>query len=104
MDNIRIVIPCWIVTHKKMKWRLAMMIASHPETRWSKKVAKWNPGLSIGCKANRAMGRQRKRWEDDTNQFLMSEETEETEGNDLKNNDTWIRVAKNQIRWKEIEK
>ena len=97
-------IPCWIETHEKMKWRLAMRITSHPETRWTKKAAKWNPALSIGCKASRAVRRQRKRWEDDTNQFLKPEETEETKGNDLKNNDTWIMVAKDQKRLKETEK
>ena len=37
-----------------------------------KKTAKWNTGLSSGCKASRALGRR----------------------NDLKNNDTWISVAK----------
>ena len=61
-------------------------------------AAKWTPGLSSGYKASR-----RKRCEDDINQFLKPEETEETKGNDLKNNDTWIRVAKDQIRWKEME-
>ena len=72
---------------RKMKWRLAMRIASHPETRWTKKAAtKWNPGLGIGAKACRAVGRPRKRWEDDINQFLKPEETVETKGNDLKNN------------------
>ena len=68
-----------------------------------KKTAKWNTGLSSGCKASRVVGRPRKRWEDDINQFLKPEETKETKGNDLKNNDTWMRVAKDQIRWKEME-
>ena len=62
-------IPCWIMTHKKMKWRLAMRIASQPETRWSRKAAKWNPGLNSKYKASRAVGRPRKRWEDDINQI-----------------------------------
>ena len=30
-------IPCWIETQRKMKWRSAMRIASHPEERWTKK-------------------------------------------------------------------
>ena len=29
-------IPCWIDAHEKMKWRLAMRITSHPETRTKK--------------------------------------------------------------------
>ena len=39
-------IPCWIETHRRMTWRLAMTIASLPDERWTKKSAKWNPGLS----------------------------------------------------------
>ena len=96
--------PCCTMTHKKMKWRLALRIASQPETRWSKKAAKWNPCLGSGCKASRAMGRPRKRWEDDMNQFRKPEETEETKGNDLKNKDTWMRGAQDQLRWKEMDK
>ena len=73
---------CWIVTHKTMQWRLAMRIASLPERQdgQKKKAAKWNPALSIGCKASRAVGRLRKRWEDDIHQFLKPEETEEIKG------------------------
>ena len=65
-----------------------MRIASHPETRLTKTAAKWNPGLSIGAKAYRAVGRPNKRWEDDINQFLEPEETAETKGNDLKDKKT----------------
>ena len=81
---------------KKMKWRLAMRIASHPESRWTKKTATWNQGLSIGAKA----GSRVKRWEDDINQFLKPEETEETKGNDLKNND--VKDRKNEKKCKKI--
>ena len=60
------IILCWIESQRKMKWRFAMRIASHQETRWTnKKAAKWSPDLSIGGKANRAVGRPRKRWEDE---------------------------------------
>ena len=30
-------IPCWTEAQWKMKWRLAMRIASHSEARWNKK-------------------------------------------------------------------
>ena len=36
-----------------------------PRDKIDNKAAKWNPG----CKASRAVGRPRKRWEDDKNQF-----------------------------------
>ena len=38
--------PCWIETHRRKKWRLAMRKASMPEERWARKAAEWNPGLS----------------------------------------------------------
>ena len=42
------------------------------------KAAEWNPELSSKYRTNRAIGRPRKRWEDDINKFLKQvvEETE----------------------------
>ena len=37
------------------------------------------------------------------NQWLKPEDTEDTKGNEIKSNDTWIKVAKNQERWKAME-
>ena len=37
----------WMETHRRMKWRLTMRIASLPDERWTKKAAEWNPNLSI---------------------------------------------------------
>ena len=75
-------IPWWIETHRWMKWRLAMRIASLPDERWAKKAATWNPGLSTMHQTNRLVGRPRKRWEDEINNFLKPVETEETKGNE----------------------
>ena len=88
-------IPCWIGTHRGMKWRLAMRIASLPNERWAKKAAKWNPRLSNMHQTNRPMGRPKKRCQDEIHDFLKPEETEETKSNRIKNNDTWIKVAEN---------
>ena len=87
---------CWIETQRKMKWRLTTRIASHPDPRWTKKAATWNPGLSIGAKANRAVGRPRKRWEDDINHFLKSEETEAP-------NQRHVDLGSERPKWKEME-
>ena len=65
---------------------------------------KKNPGLSIETKTRRRVGRPKKSWEDDTYQFAKPDDTEETRGSDLKNNDTWLNAAKDQKRWKEIGK
>ena len=54
--------------------------AGFSEKRWTKKAARWNPALSAGTKACRAVGRPKKRWEDERNQFHKPEETEKTKG------------------------
>ena len=48
-------------------------------------------------------GKTEKKWEDEKNEFLKPEETEEPKGNEIKNNDTWIKVAKNRERWEALE-
>ena len=65
-------IRCWNRTHKKMKCKLALRIAASPSERWLKKAAEWNPDLSSRYQTNRAIGRPRKRWEDDisSNKYL----------------------------------
>ena len=45
---------------------------------------------------------QKKRWEDETNDFLEPADMEETKGNEI-NNDTWIKVAQNRERWKAMD-
>ena len=52
---------------------------------------------------SKQVGRPRKRWEDDINQVLKSEETEKTKENDMKTNDAWIWPAKDKKRWKDME-
>ena len=54
--NIR----CWIKTHQRMKWRLALRIAFLPGERWKVKAAEWNPELSSRYKTDRAIGRPRR--------------------------------------------
>ena len=45
MEWMRIAkIRCWIKTHRRMKCRLAMRIASLPDESWEVKAAGWNPG------------------------------------------------------------
>ena len=64
------------------------------------KAAEWNPELSSKYITNRAIGRPRKRWEDDINEFLkiVEEETENlTESSQF--NKTWINTAKDRGRW-----
>ena len=68
MEHARI--RCWNKTHRKMKWKLTLRIATSSSERWLKKAAEWNPELSSRYRTNRAIGRPKKRWEDDINDFL----------------------------------
>ena len=67
-------IPCWIETQRKMKWILAMRIASHSEARWTTTGARWSLGHSFEAKASRRVGRPKKRWDDDINPFVKLDE------------------------------
>ena len=97
-------IRCWNRTHKKMKWKLALRIAS-PSERWLNKAAEWNPELSSRYRTNRANGRPRKRWEDDINEFLKQEfeENENPIESNNQTNKTWINIAKDRGRWALLE-
>ena len=104
VDQMRIAtIPCWIETRNRMKWRSAMRTAAMPTERWARKAAEWNPGLSTKYKTCRAVGRPKKRWEDEINDFLRMEGIEEATCNDERNNDEWIKTAKDQKGWKKME-
>ena len=81
MKNAKI--PCWIETHRGMKWRLAMRTPSLPRERWARKAAEWIPCLSSQIKTNRAVGRPQKRWEDEINDFFKPEGTEATKRSDI---------------------
>ena len=50
-------IRCWNRTHKKMKWKLALRIATSPNERWLFKAAEWNPELSSKYRTNASIGR-----------------------------------------------
>ena len=95
-------IRCWIKTHKRMKWRMALRIASLPNKRWMVK-AEWKLELSSRYKTIRAIGRPRRRWEDDINEFLKLKETE-TENSTESGNKSWIKAAKDRGRWFLLEK
>ena len=64
-------------------------IASLPSERWKEKAAEWNPELSSRYKTCTAIGRPKRRWEDEINEFLKLEETEMSTENDKKYNNSW---------------
>ena len=103
MENAKI--RFWKKTHKRMTWRLALRIASQPSERWLVKAAEWNSELSSRCKTNRAIGKPRRRWADDINEFLKlaEDETENFFESDNKYNKSWINAAEDRGRWTLLE-
>ena len=68
MEHARI--RCRNKTHRKMKRKLALRIETSPSERWLQKAAEWNPELSSRYRTNRAIGRPKRRWDDDIKDFL----------------------------------
>ena len=79
---------CWVKTHRRMEWRLAMRQSFLPEERWVRKAAEWNPELST------AVGRPKKRWEDEFNDFFRRERTKDETSNVEINISERIKTAK----------
>ena len=69
---------------------ISTRIATSPSERWVKKAAEWNPELSSKYRTSRMIGRPKKRWEDDINDFL-------------KNNNMWINIAIDRKEWTRLE-
>ena len=88
-----------------MKWKLALRIATSPSERWLKKAAEWNPELSTKYKTSRAIGRPKKRWEDDINNFLKQELDGDDDPIELSNqlNKIWTELARDRKRWTQLE-
>ena len=87
-------IPCWIEIHRRQKWRMARRIASLHEKRWTRRIFDWHPGLDTSIKTRIQVGRPKRRWEDDLNEFFKPEETQEKTKYDLMNNNSWMTEAK----------
>ena len=73
--------------------------------RWLMKAAECNPELSSKYRTNRAIGRPRRRWEDDINEFfkLVVDETENFTASSIQINKTWLNTAKDRGRWALLE-
>ena len=84
--------------------RLAQRIASLPRERWIVKAAEWNPELSSKNRTI-AIGRPRRRWEDDSNEFFKLEEneTENSFESNNQSNKSWIKAAKDSGRFTPLE-
>ena len=95
-------IPCWIEIHRRLKWRMTRRIVSLPDKRWTMRVFDW-PGLDNSIRTRRQVGRPKRRWEDDFNEFLKTDETQAKTKYDLMNNNSWMMEAKKYKEWKEKE-
>ena len=90
---------------QKMKWKLALRIATSPSERWLKKAAEWNPELTSRYRTNRAIGRPRKDEKmistNSSNKNLKKMKTQIESSNQT--NKTWINIAKDRRRWALLE-
>ena len=82
-----------------------MRIATSQKERWLINAAEWNPELSSKYRTNRSIGRPRKSWEDDINEFLkqIDYETENLTESSNHINKNWINTAKDRGRWSLLE-
>ena len=96
-------VKCWVEVHRRMKWRMARRIITLPEKRWNRKVFNWHPGLDSNVKARRQVGRPKRRWEDDLNEFMKTEDEHEKDRYVLKNNNGGMKEIEDYKRWKENE-
>ena len=65
---------CWIEVHRRQKWRMARRIITLPAKRWNRRVFNWHPELDTSIRARRQVGRPKRTWEDDLNEFMKNEE------------------------------
>ena len=84
-----------------------MRLATSPSEGWLIKAAEWNPELSTKYRTNRSIGRPRKRWEDDINEFLkqIADETEnltESSNHINKNGSTQQKTAEDGLHSRKI--
>ena len=88
-----------------MKWKLALRIDTSPSDRCLNKTADWNPELSTRYRINRAIGRPRKRWEYDINDFLKQEFEDNKNPIESSNQTkkTWTSIAKDRGSWALLE-
>ena len=71
--------------------------------RWNKRVFEWQPGLDPTLRTKRSVGRPKRRWEDDLNEFTKTEEGHEKAQCELENNNSWMNEIKDYQKWKENE-
>ena len=76
---------------------MAQRIVFLNDKRWNKRVFGWHPGLDTSIKTGRQIGRPKRRWEDDLNEFLKMDGSQERTKNDLTNNNGWMVEEKNYV-------
>ena len=96
-------IKCWIDVHRRQKWRTARRIITLPAKRWNRRVFNWHLGLDTSIRARRQVGRSKRRWEDDLNEFMKTEEGQGKVKYDLNNNNRWMDEMEDHKKWKENE-
>ena len=84
----------WVVTHRSRKWQWALQVTNHPSSRWTKKVASWEPQLHSTRTQRRKQAHPRRRWNDDIQQFLQQNGIVAQ---------SWVQVATDNDKWTTLE-
>ena len=58
--------------------------------------------MAPGLEALRAIGRPKRRWEDDLNEFAKTEERQDKAHVEMKNNNSWMNEIKDYQKWKDM--
>ena len=87
-------IQCWIKPHKRINEMETGDENRFPEERWLRKQLDGTLNSGMKYKTYEAVGRPRKRWEDEINDFLSADRIENALNNAETNNNGWIKTAK----------
>ena len=79
---------------------MARRIVTLPAQRWNRRVFNGHPGLDTSIRARRQVGRSKRRWEHDLNEFIKTEEGQGKNKYDLKNNNRWMDEIEDFKKWK----
>ena len=69
----------------------------------TKECSNGNLDLDPALRTKRSVGRPKRRWEDDLNEFTKTEDGQDKAQYELKNNNSWMNEIKDYQKWKENE-
>ena len=87
-----------LIIQTKRKYKTKKKAPSRKE-----RVFECQPGLDPTLRTKRSVGRPKRRWEDDLNEFTKTEEGHDKAQYEFRNNNSWMNEIKDYRKWKENE-